>query len=47
MAVSYLFGKLGGSPVNSLHPDGLASLVAAVGQLVLRGIECEGLQYKI
>ena len=38
-----LLGKLGSSPVDGLNPDGLASLVASVGQLVLRGIEGEGL----
>ena len=39
-----LLGKLGGSPVDGLNPDGLAGLVASVGQLILRGIEGEGLQ---
>ena len=39
----YLLGKLGSSPVDGLNPDGLAGLVASVRQLVLRGVEGEGL----
>ena len=38
-----LFGKLGCGPVDGLHPDGLAGSVAAVGELVLGGVEGEGL----
>ena len=38
-----LLGELGRSPVDGLNPDGLARLVASVGQLVLGGIEGEGL----
>ena len=43
MSVFDLLGKLGSSPVDGLNPDGLAGLVASVRQLVLGGVEGEGL----
>ena len=42
---SDLLGELGGGPVDGLHADGLAGGVAAVGELVLGGIEGERLHH--
>ena len=39
----HLLGQLGGCPVDGLHPNRLARLVATIGQLVLRGVECKSL----
>ena len=39
----HLLGQLGSCPVDGLHPNRLARLVATIGQLVLRGVECKSL----